>query len=141
MMDIRSLQRRVSLQRRRAESLERAGRQTEAMDTYVQGLGMIDEYLSELDIDGDVADEAADPDVASPEDLAELWGIRGGILRRIGRVSEALNSYRRGAEVERLSELASTYNRTNALKLSLVSGEATLAACQPAAISLQDIIE
>jgi hypothetical protein len=52
---------------------------------------------------------------------ANLWGIRGGILRRAGRLEEARAAYRQGRELEK----DDTYNRTNSIYLDLLIGPAT----------------
>jgi tetratricopeptide (TPR) repeat protein len=62
----------------------------------------------------------------TPKQLADLLGKRGGLLRRLERVKEALITYRAGAYVEQGSKLTTTYNRANAIKLALLTGESTL---------------
>jgi tetratricopeptide (TPR) repeat protein len=56
-------------------------------------------------------------------DQAELLGIRGGLFRRCGQLRDALASYEDGAKWEQNANLASTYNRTNAIKLGLRVGD------------------
>jgi tetratricopeptide (TPR) repeat protein len=49
-------------------------------------------------------------------ELADCWGIKGGILRRAGRLDEALQAYKAGLSFE----TDDSYNLTNALTLELV---------------------
>jgi tetratricopeptide (TPR) repeat protein len=81
------------------------------------------------------------PGAAVWADYAELFGMRGGVLRRLGRLLDALESYRRGAEIERRWNLAATYNRGNAVKLSLISGESTVADAREDLLALRNSIE
>jgi tetratricopeptide (TPR) repeat protein len=63
-------------------------------------------------------------------DLAELHGVKGGLLKRRDKLDEALESYSLGAEAERDGKLASTYNRLNAIRLALLLGSQTLSSIQ-----------
>jgi tetratricopeptide (TPR) repeat protein len=63
--------------------------------------------------------------ILTPDRLAGAHQ-RGGLLRRLERVKEALITYRAGAYVEQGSKLTTTYNRANAIKLALLTGESTL---------------
>jgi predicted RNA polymerase sigma factor len=59
-------------------------------------------------------------------ELVEVWGARGGLLRRLGNAREALESYKAGSDVESRFVPNSTYNRVNAIKFALLSGLRTL---------------
>lgn len=56
------------------------------------------------------------------ERLIEVLGSRGGLLRRIGNISGALDSNELGAKVEQLSGSSVTYNRLNVIKNSIILG-------------------
>ena len=56
-------------------------------------------------------------------------------------LEDALESYRRGARIETKYELSSTYNRTNALKLALITGTATVAQERDALVELRDVLD
>ena len=79
-------------------------------------------------------------------DVAELLGVRGGVLRRLSGVGvaeaqlEALASYRRGAAIEASHHLAQTYNRGNAMKLALITGEGTVAGLRSDLRALRDAL-
>src|SRR6266545_2139598 len=75
------------------------------------------------------------------EKAADLLGSRGGLLRRLNREEEALQTYLAGAEIERKYSLKVTYNRLNAIKLSLLSGKATLRDEHPYLLELCDTLE
>jgi hypothetical protein len=56
-------------------------------------------------------------------------------------LADALRSYRRGARIETAFNLPETYNRSNALKLALITGEATLEEERDDLIALRDVLE
>lgn len=58
--------------------------------------------------------------------LADYYGRLGGAQRRDGQLPEALESYRRGADLEAEWQLDDSYNQTNKILLSLLSRAATL---------------
>src|SRR4051794_14393483 len=72
-------------------------------------LELIDEALRVLE------SEQQNPSVELYRDLAECWGVRGGILRRLKRRTEAVESYQRGGGYEQHEEFGSddTYNLVN----------------------------
>jgi tetratricopeptide (TPR) repeat protein len=105
----------VSRHRVTGETLARRGDTSGAAAAYSKALHLLESAL-----------RSATVTAVSPADEAELHGLRGGILRRMDRLPEALASYRQGARVERDAALASTYNRSNAIKLALIAGESTL---------------
>lgn|SRR5215218_2244361 len=120
----RDAHRGVNLQRRMGDASRRSGRIEEANEAYVRALQLIDDILpafptlpsnhdaGSVDIDRNIAVEAA-----------ELWGERGGILRRLARLDESRTSYARGAGFEEAYNLPTTYNRVNVLKLELMTGQ------------------
>ena len=82
------------------------------------------ERLAKADIDrlsnSQEIDSQEDREAAT--ELVETYGVHGGVLRRKGDFSQALNFYRRGADLEDRLKLQSTYNRVNAIKWALRLG-------------------
>lgn len=117
----------ASLSRRKGDALASRNRVVDASKAYEAGLNALDREL--------------DAETSSSVDAAELWGMRGGLLRRMGRLDDALESYASGADIEVGDELATTYNRGNKIKLALVAGRATLDEVQPDLIDLRSAIE
>lgn len=113
--------------RRKGDALGSRGRLVDASKAYEAGVNALDRELS--------------AETSSPVDAAELWGMRGGLLRRMGRLDDALESYTSGADIEVGDELATTYNRGNKIKLALVVGRATLDELQADLIDLRSAIE
>jgi hypothetical protein len=142
------LERTVTLNRRKGDALATRGNREGAIEAYRNAVKGADEALQLL---GTAADMDADPQEAVEEkvapDAAEWLGIRGGLLRRLGELgdsvalADALESYRRGAEIETAFDLPETYNRGNAIKLALISGTATLEEQRDDLIALRHVLE
>jgi tetratricopeptide (TPR) repeat protein len=60
------------------------------------------------------------------DELVELYGSLGGILRRMEDKENALVNYELGSTIEERFNLASTYNRLNTIKYKLLTHTATL---------------
>lgn len=134
--------RNVTLYRRKGDALARSGRDEDARASYDTALSLIDKALEGLSISP--AESAAQPaalDVDVASDAADLLGVRGGILRRLRRPGESLESYRRGAEIEKSQDLPVTYNRANAIKLALIVGDRTVAQVRDELIALRSVLE
>ena len=116
--DIEALFRRVTLDRKKGDAKRKQGHADEAQQEYRTAVRRIDEFLAAS------ANDGAD---LKPEEGAEVFGIRGGLLHRCNDLRQALSSYKRGAEFERAGDLASTYNRINAVKFALLTGSSTSA--------------
>lgn len=100
-----------------------------AQKKYAEALSIIDEALKERSIslpDAQLRPGLVDVDAQKAADTAELLGMRGGILRRMGKLKEAMRSYRSGAEIEERLKLPATYNRANAIKLALIANVQTV---------------
>lgn len=124
----RDLLRTVTLYRRKGDAAARRDDHQEAERAWNTGLAVSEEVFDVLSITPELEPTRAqslDADVAV--EAAELLGVRGGMLRRLGRAPDALKSYRKGALVERSHELLQTYNRANAIKYTLIDGDKTLA--------------
>jgi tetratricopeptide (TPR) repeat protein len=138
------IERRVMLNRRKGDALVARDNRDGALEAYRTAIKLAEEALRLIGVPSD-ADSAIDDDVAS--DAAEWFGIRGGLLRRVGELGEdgaldeALRSYRRGAEIEAACKLPATYNRANAVKLALINGEATLEGERDNLLALRDVLE
>ncbi|MDQ3274938.1 MAG: hypothetical protein M3Q39_07890 [Actinomycetota bacterium] len=72
----------------------------------------------------EASDDPADTDDRERHEvahrLADHYGRLGGIYRRAGQLESALDSYTRGAELERDWLLDDSYNRTNRITLSIL---------------------
>jgi tetratricopeptide (TPR) repeat protein len=117
----------ASLNRRKGDALASRERTEEASKAYEVALAALDRELGRQS--------------SSRADAAELLGMRGGLLRRLGRLDDALASYRQGGKIEKDESLPTTYNRSNAIKLGLIAGPATLDDLQGELAALSDAIE
>jgi len=139
----------ANVHRHKGDALTRADRYEEAREAYSEALRQLDLALDEFARTsrapaGPLSDETAAAKAAdglASADYADLLGMRGGVLRRLGRLDEALNSYRQGAAIEVQLNLTTTYNRSNAVKLALISGDSTVADAQDELLSLRNSIE
>lgn len=142
--DIRELRDRAALQRRKGDALDKRARDDDAAIAFQIALEFLNQALSLIqEHGGDVFlapknDERVDTLLVN--ESIEVLGSRGGVLRRLDRTSEALESYRDGADVERNHGVHSTYNRTNALKLAILSHDRTLAELKPELLELRNVL-
>jgi tetratricopeptide (TPR) repeat protein len=119
--------RNVTLQRRKGDALARANQIDAANQAYEKAVSLLDEALEGITKHQVEQDSRfGGPNVSAAADKADMLGMRGGLLRRMGRLAEALASYTRGAEIEHDNELPVTYNRVNAIKLVLIMGVGTI---------------
>jgi len=133
--------RNIALQRQKGDSLTRTGRLEDAAQAYSLSLSLLDEAIGSLPaslIGPGSHRSGVDPKTAS--DAAELFGSRGGLLRRLGRLSDALESYRLGADIENRYHLPATYNRANAIKLALITGVETVEQSVPELENLESVL-
>jgi hypothetical protein len=118
----------VTLYRRKGEAAARRGDDQEAEQAWITGLAVSEEGFDALSITPELEPgQARSLNVDVAAEAAELLGVRGGLLRRLGQTTGALKSYRSGALLEKTHDLLQTYNRTNAIKLALIVGDKTLA--------------
>jgi hypothetical protein len=54
-------------------------------------------------------------------ELADAYGMKGGILRRAGELDAALDAFSAGARIEESDNLSITYNRSNVIILSVMT--------------------
>ena len=142
----RNEQREAALHRKRGDAFRKLGKDSEASESYRQGLASLDNALTILCGKAPNPLAAAANYLGSAAELVETLGSRGGILRRLSDTNGALESYQQGAAIEMRFVPSSTYNRTNAVKLALLAGRSSLAALhdeitaleQALALQLQD---
>lgn len=143
--DVDELERSATLQRRKGDIFVRRQRQDEARQAYVAGLSLLDRALDALLPSRDIDPAAVRASDAS--DAADLFGMRGGVLRRLSGIgdadalSEAVVSYRRGAAFEAAHGLTQTYSRANAIKVALIAGDRGLAELRSDIVALGDALQ
>ena len=125
--------------RRRAVEYRKDGRYDEATaldsdahEEYEIGVQEADDYLAGVE-----KRHPKDTDL----DMAELYGSRGGLLSRLTRLADAAASYAIGAEYEKSADAASTYNRINAIKLGLLTGERSLSELENDLVGAEQTME
>ena len=119
--------RNVTLQRRKGDALARAGQVDASKQAYELAVSLLDRVLEGIQASRVERDSRpTDSDIGAAADMADMFGMRGGLLRRIGRLADALESYKHGAKIEYDNDLPATYNRTNAIKLALIMGVSTI---------------
>ena len=122
--ELRHFQQQAALDRKRGDAYRKTQRETEAVGAFEAGITQLVNGLGILDR----AFWQGVPDLAVQR--AEMLGSLAGLYRRLERNDEAYGRYADGAKVEREFKLASTYNRVNEIKYSLLIGKATVAAIQ-----------
>lgn len=132
----------VTLYRSQGDAAARRGKDEEAKEAWNTGLSLSDKGFDALSIPPAVTPaEARSRDLEVATEAAELLGVRGGLLRRLGRNRDALENYRYGSVWEASRDLAQTYNRTNAIKLALIVGDRTVAQLHDELVSFRDALE
>jgi hypothetical protein len=143
--DVKEKQKQATSARKKGDAQRKSGREDEAKEAYRAGVAALTEAVQMLS--ADLADVEA---MSSPlpreqrtvlDELVETLGARGGLLQRLGCLTEASNSYTEGAFLEKRFALPGTYNRLNALKCSLLTGEKRLRELEPQLHELADLIE
>lgn len=125
---IEDILRTVTRRRSKGDAAARQGDFQKAGQAWTEALEISEEGFAALAItpELDLA-RAASLDTAAAVQAAELMGVRGGLLHRLGRPRDALASYRTGAMLETSHRLPQTYNQVNAVKRELIAGDSTLA--------------
>jgi len=134
MAKVKDLQGEAALSRKRGDALRKSKSEGDALASFREGVASLDRALeilqsqtwNRLDQFGH-GKPLPEDQLAIARELVETWGARGGLLRRQDEAVEALYSYQEGSHIEELFVPTSTYNRTNALKFALLSGQRTLA--------------
>lgn len=136
--EVAELQRQATLKRTRGDALRRQGKENEAREEYRAGVALLDRALqvlsdpqwNRLPVQGGASSLPAEQ-LTIAEEFVEVYGARGGLLRRLGELPTALDSYTRGAGFERRFVQRSTYNQTNEIKYGLLTGQRSLVELEP----------
>jgi tetratricopeptide (TPR) repeat protein len=139
------LQKTAQSSRKKGDALRKAGREETATEAFRSGLAALSEALRLLKPKDEML-RVANPPLPSDQsadlrELVEIYGVLGGMHQRLGALDEALASYESGASLEERFGLASTYNRLNAVKLSLLLGRGSLESLRPRIQTLAKFIE
>jgi tetratricopeptide (TPR) repeat protein len=131
--------------RRKGEALEKSGEQNAAAKEFEAGLAALEDAIALMEPQASQLHASALPSQGRAEgvlkELIETFGAQGGLLQRLDRFKEAAQSYSRGAVLEKKFDLASTYNRLNAVKCALQAGTDTLAELEPEIKEIRNHIE
>jgi tetratricopeptide (TPR) repeat protein len=138
------LQREAALKRTRGDALRRQGNESGASTEFRAGVGLLDSAIqvlsdprwNRLPVQGGASSVPAEQ-LSIAKELVEVYGARGGLLRRLGESSEALDSYALGAGFERRYVPQSSYNRTNEIKYGLLTGLRSLVELGPEIAKLE----
>jgi tetratricopeptide (TPR) repeat protein len=121
--------------RKKGDALRRVGRKDEARQAYQGGAKDLATTLSALEVGWKELLTLKPPLAANQtevlDELVETLGALGGMQQRLGLLQEAARSYSDGALLEDKFNLQSTYNRLNAVKYYLLTGEKTLHDLEP----------
>lgn len=99
--------------KRKATALRNRGQLPRAQDT-------IDEAILILDALGRKSEMPQGSLAEVRAELADTYGMKGGILRRMGDWNAALRAYKAGAGIEEKDD-SGTYNRSNVITLSITA--------------------
>jgi tetratricopeptide (TPR) repeat protein len=131
--------------RKKGDALRKVGREEAAIAAFRSGLAALSEALGLLKEKNELLRAASPPlpGDAAPylHELIEIYGALGGMQQRLGALDQSLASYVAGADLEERFEQASTYNRLNAVKYSLLTGAETLQSVEARIQTLADFIE
>lgn len=121
--------------RKKGDALRKAKREDAAREAYRAGVTALTDALEMLRPEMTQL-MAKNPPLSSNQEtvlheLVETFGARGGMLQRLGLLKEASDSYSEGAVLEQRFALPSTYNRLNAVKSSLLTGEKRIEELEP----------
>lgn len=74
-------------------------------------------------------------------DRAEVFGVRAGLLKRLGKDDLALASYADGAKIETAAKLGSTYNRMNEIRAALLLKTTTIGQAEAKLVEVASVLE
>ena len=113
---------RLALRARRSSD---RGEYQDAIEQQLRAVEIRERELAELDRDSPtLADERKE----AAHRLSDYWGRLGGIYRREGLISDGIDAYCQGMEIEREFRLDDSYNLTNWIVLQLLEDPARLSA-------------
>jgi hypothetical protein len=109
LVEARALKRRATALRNRGE--------------FTRSLGTLDAAIRVLETPDPDQEESATEVLEVIAEIADTYGMKGGVFRRIPDLDAALVAYTIGAEIEVSKGLTSTYNRSNIIALSITAKE------------------
>jgi tetratricopeptide (TPR) repeat protein len=131
------------VKRMRGDALHKGGKVEEAKrayrdaaDDFREPLRALPETIRWQVLNQWPSEQMEPPRQALVDELIELYGSLGGVLRRSDDTTDALASYEDGSAIEQRFNLASTYNRLNAIKYKLLTRTAKL---EEVELDLQDL--
>jgi tetratricopeptide (TPR) repeat protein len=113
---------------RRLSAHARIGNDDRALQLAQKVTTLLEEALRSVEDQADQREERNE----SARKLADCYGREGGIYRRKGRLQEALESYRKGRDIEQdpKYEITDSYNLTNSLVIPILLDPGNLEAIQ-----------
>lgn len=83
---------------------------------------------------------ASEAEITIAEQLADCWGILGGVYRSQGNLDEARNAYDKGYEYESNTRfnVLSTYNRVNRLVVRILQNPDLLSDSSPQVVDIEE---
>jgi tetratricopeptide (TPR) repeat protein len=136
---VKDRQEAAKLYRKKGDAFRKTGREEEAAKAYQSGVEELNKALEHLsEMEKESSPETFKNSVV-PE-FVETFGAKGGLLQRLGKISETLDSYSKGAELEEKFELSNTYNRLNVVKQELLTGNKTIHSLEPQIRRLEHIL-
>jgi tetratricopeptide (TPR) repeat protein len=115
----------AEITRSEGDAARKQGDETAAVAAFTRGVAFLNEALEVLNGPpwNGFRDNGEDVDTDVVNEAIEALGARGGLLKRLGNLAAARASYEEGARHERRFQLASTYNRLNAVKCAIRLGD------------------
>src|SRR5207247_2062200 len=93
----------------KATAMRNRGAYDRALSILTQATEQLEKFREDQSIDEDSAKEVRAA-------LADTYGMKGGIYRRLNQLQKALEQYRLGCEIEK-QDKQSTYNLSNVITL------------------------
>ncbi|MBA3727287.1 MAG: hypothetical protein H0W86_12845 [Armatimonadetes bacterium] len=143
---LREAQETAKTARKKGDALRRAGRpDEEVFKAYDVGAKTLQESL-DATAPARAQLDTMQPRLAGDEadfliETVESCGALGGLRQRMNQLKDALANYTIGAALEEKFALPSTYNRLNAIKQTLLTGQLSLHETEPRIAALAGQIE
>lgn len=122
MAEVQQAAERLAVRARRSSD---RGDHQDAIDQQRRAVEIREQELAELDQNSPTLE---DERKEAAHNLSDYWGRLGGIYRRAGQISDGIDAYGHGMEIERDFRLDDSYNLTNWLVLQLLDDPARLPA-------------
>ncbi len=123
-------------QRKKGDALLKAGKRELALKAYEEGATTLAALLEKFP-----TTEGEEAVQRLLRERAEILGSYGGLMQRLDRPLDALKSYQDGGVIEEQIHSCSTYNRLNAIKAELLTGQKTLEDLRENLKKLVNVIE